>query len=184
MHRSRAARGCTPSQAPKNAGSCSRCLSHPPGPDPAASLFDGYARCALDPIHSSHPTLTSHIAHAAPVHRSVRAPRALHRPETLPRHGCSRPLATHACAGQRHCNLDGQSCGARAGDASTFWVPFLAVRDERAVSRGATPIHACGQCRRWHRRVATALCYLLADPPTQYFLESSRSKLLESYRVR
>ena len=73
-----AARVCSPSQASENLRSSSGRLSHPPGPDPATSLVDGYARCALDRMHSSRPTLASKIARAAPGLRSVRARRALH----------------------------------------------------------------------------------------------------------
>ena len=73
-----AARVCSPSQASENLRSSSGRLSHPPGPDPATSLVDGYARCALDRMHSSRPTLAWKIARAAPGLRSVRARRALH----------------------------------------------------------------------------------------------------------
>ena len=178
-----AARVCSPSQASENLRSSSGRLSHPPGPDRTASLVDGYTRCALDQMHISRPTLASDIARLAPGLRYLHAPRALHHIEALPRHGCSRPLAPHAHAGQSHCKIDGQSCGARAGGASTCWVLLVAVRDMRTVYRGATPILACGQRRRRHRRVVMILYHLLVDPPTQYFL-NSRSKLSESCRVR
>ena len=68
--------------------------------------------------------------------------------EALLGHGCSRPLAPLACAGQSHHKVDDQSCGAHAGGASTCWVRFVAVRDARTVSRGAKTIRACGQRRR------------------------------------
>ena len=94
-----AARGCPPSQAPENARSSPGRLSRTPGPDPAASPIDCHARCALDPMHILRPTLASHIARVAPVHRSVRAPRALHRIRSAAQTGVLTPArAPRVCS--------------------------------------------------------------------------------------
>ena len=199
MRCSRAPRACLTSQAPENLRSLSDRDFRPCGPD-----VDGHARCPLHPCGPSrfssrwprkvpaapnaHLAPHARLAHRARLSRppSVRCarPALCIASKALPTHGCSRPLAPHACAAQRHFNHDSQSCGACAGDASTYWVSFVAFRDARAASRGAHTIHACEQRRRGrHRRGSMALCYLLADPPTLYYLESPRSKLSESYRV-
>ena len=69
--------------------------------------------------------------------------------DALPRHRWSPRLAPLACAVRRHHKLNGQSCGARAGDASTSRICPVAFKDARAVSRGATTTGAS----LYHRRV-------------------------------
>ena len=68
-------------------------------PDP--SRVDGHARCPLHPMHISRPTHASHIARA-PLPSTVRCarPALCIASKALPTHGCSRPLAPHACAAQ------------------------------------------------------------------------------------
>ena len=98
-----------------------------------------------------------------PLPASVRCARAALciTSEALPRCGCSRPLAPHAHAGQSHCKIDGQSCGAHAGGASTCWVLLVAVRDMRTVYRGATPTEGRSQRHAKPRGPVGMPCHLL-----------------------
>ena len=81
--------------------------------------------------------------------------------DALPRHRWSPRLAPLACAVRRHHKLNGQSCGARAGGASTSWICPVAFKDARAVSRGATTTGASFDHRRRHRRAAMVACHVL-----------------------
>ena len=166
---SRAARACPSSQAADNWKSCAGRPFPSPGAEPAAHCVEVHERCALDQV-CPHAPRTPHVSRA-PLPRTIRRarPALCITSEALPRRGCSRPLAPYAHAGQSHCKIDGQSCEAHAGDASTCWVPLVAVRGMRTVYRGAMAIGASGQRRRRHRQLVMLLCHLLVDPPTLYF---------------